>query len=58
MSPKKNNLPPNKIDNLFHKIMEDIQISGLPIMNNCSEFQKKYVLPNQFLNLIQKNIKK
>ena len=46
------------IDDILHKIKEDIQNSGLPLLNKPSEFQKTYILPNQFLNLVKKNIKK
>ena len=45
------------MNDMFNEIMEDIQNSGLPIMKKCSDIQKKYILPNQFINLIQKNIK-
>ena len=58
MNPKEKTFYNFKIDNLFHKIMEDIQSSGLPILKNCSPYQKNYILPNEFLNLIHKNIKK
>lgn len=58
MNPDNKTFSDFKIDNLFHKIMEDIQSSGLPILNNCSQLQKKYILPNEFLNLVNKNIKK
>tara|TARA_B100001093_G_C26573004_1_gene903784 strand:- start:473 stop:661 length:189 start_codon:yes stop_codon:yes gene_type:complete len=52
-----NYITPQKMNDMFNEIMEDIQNSGLPIMKNCSDIQKKYILPNQFINLIQKNIK-
>ena len=58
MEPPKKYFSDFLCDDILNNINNDIKESGLPLLTKPSDFQKKYQLPNQFLNLIKKNIKK